>query len=392
MTSQCSPSIDAITHKLGFTCQDSPALLRLSSPAHLSNWTLPVLELLIVAGAAFALWWAVRRHRRENDPVNLMLWSATVLYLLIVEPPLYFPTVFGVDQSIGAVFAHNIFTVQFLYDRLPLYIVALYPAMATLAYEIVRSLGIFRARGAIIGSVCVGFVHNLFYEVFDHLGPQLQWWAWNTETPVNRPMLASVPMSSLLLFATVGPAVLTFLVVTFAGRAHGGENTLGVASLALRTLGAAVLMPVALVVVNVPIALAKGDDPDGAWRWAVYVVFLALFAGISLWAIAGQLGSLRRSGEYPADRPNNFVRIFGSTYLIVMAGLWISALPAHFSSHTDTSTAATPLGSLPYVIVCFVLAALTVAAVSVTGRPAAADEPDRPESVPAAAPGRKENQ
>ncbi|OBG86347.1 hypothetical protein A5699_02435 [Mycobacterium sp. E802] len=79
-------------------------------------------------------------------------------------------------------------------------------------------------------------------------------------------------------------------------------------------------------------------------------------------------------------------------YLIVMAGLWVTALPAHFSSDTDTSSAAPPLGSLPYVIVCFVLAALTVAAVSITGRPTVADEPDTSEDVTAAGHGRNENQ
>jgi len=36
------------------------------------------------------------------------------------------------------VFAHNAFTVQFLFDRLPLYIVALYPAVVTLAFQVVR--------------------------------------------------------------------------------------------------------------------------------------------------------------------------------------------------------------------------------------------------------------
>ncbi len=39
----------------------------------------------------------------------------------------------------------------------------------------------------------------MLYEVFDHLGLQLLWWAWNTENPLNRPMFASVPMTSAYL-------------------------------------------------------------------------------------------------------------------------------------------------------------------------------------------------
>src|SRR5262249_26321000 len=127
--SQCTPAFDALARSLGeFSCQHAPAFVHLRNPFALSNWTLPVLELMMVAGAALALWWAVRRLRRDGDPTNLVLWFATVVYLLVIEIPLYFPNLFGVQDTLGVVFAHNAFTVQFLFDRLPLYIVALYPA------------------------------------------------------------------------------------------------------------------------------------------------------------------------------------------------------------------------------------------------------------------------
>ena len=133
MSSQCSDDIERIANRLGFSCEHAAPVVRLRNPFDLANWTLPVLEVTVVVGAVLALWWAIRRLRRDGDPVNLVIWFSTVIYLLIVEPPLYFPTVFGVDDTIGAVFAHNVFTVEFMYDRLPLYIVALYPAMMMLA-------------------------------------------------------------------------------------------------------------------------------------------------------------------------------------------------------------------------------------------------------------------
>ena len=140
--SQCNAGFDDLAHRLGeFTCQNAPALIHLRNPLALSNWTLPVLELMMVAGAVLALWYSIRRLRRDGDPTNLALWFATVIYLFVVEIPLYFPNVFAVQDSLGVVFAHNVFTVQFLFERLPLYIVALYPAVVTLALEIVRSLG-----------------------------------------------------------------------------------------------------------------------------------------------------------------------------------------------------------------------------------------------------------
>lgn len=367
MGAQCSEAIDVITHKLGFSCQHSPPVIHLSNPFGLANWTLPVLELLIVAGAVFALWWAVQRLRRHGDPVNLVLWCATVIYLLIVEPPLYFPDVFGVGDMIGSVFAHNIFTVQFLYDRLPLYIVALYPAMAMLAYEIVRSLGIFRDRGVVLGAICVGLVHQCFYEVFDQLGPQLLWWAWNTDSAVNRPMLASVPMSSVLLFATVGPALLTCLVLVLVGRPVEGGRQIGPGGLILRTFACAVPIPVGLAVANIPITAAGGDDPDSVLRWAVYLAYLAVIAVTALWVLVTQVLRLRNSSAPAADRPNPFVRIFGTAYLAVLVALWLSALPDHLGGSGGVSAAGTPTGNLPYAAVCLTLAALLTATVSVNG-------------------------
>ena len=85
---------------------------------------------MIIGGAVFALVHAVRRFR-GGDPINLALWFAPLVYLFVTEPPLYFPEWFGLDQQYGFIFAHNIFTVQFMWDRLPLYIIAIYPAMTT---------------------------------------------------------------------------------------------------------------------------------------------------------------------------------------------------------------------------------------------------------------------
>ena len=231
--SQCNQTFDALAQSLGdFTCQNAPAFVHLRSPFALSNWTLPVLELMMVAGAALALWWAVRRMRRDGDPTNLVLWFATVVYLLVIEIPLYFPDVFGVEDQVGVVFAHNAFTVQFLFERLPLYIVALYPAVTMLAFEIVRVLGVFRDRGILLGAICVGFVHHCFYEVFDQLGPQLRWWAWNTDNPLNHPLLSSVPMTSVFIFATLGPRSARCLsfCLSVDGRSSAGQVSSGACS------------------------------------------------------------------------------------------------------------------------------------------------------------------
>ncbi|OBI40739.1 hypothetical protein [Mycobacterium colombiense] len=368
MSGQCSDDIERIANRLGFSCEHASPWVTLRNPVGLANWTMPVLELLIVAGAVLALWWAIRRLRRDRDPANIVIWFATVIYLLIVEPPLYFPTLFGVDDSIGAVFAHNVFTVQFMYDRLPIYIVALYPAMMTLAYEVVRSLGVFRDWGAVVGAVCVGFVHNCFYEIFDQLGPQLRWWAWNTDNAINRPMLASVPMSSVLLFATVGPACVALFTQLLVTRPIERGRVLRRMSLAGRTFGVAMLVPVGLVVANLPILLAGGEHPDSALRRALYFAILGAFAVV---AIPILLRQWRNTAFTPGAR-NTFVAIFGSAFLLVLGALWLSAMPAYLKAAHGFTPDGTPTGNPAYAMACFLLAvALTMSVTVRACRPSA---------------------
>ncbi len=362
--SQCNTTFDEIALKLGdFTCSDAPGFVHIRNPLMLSNWTMPVLELMMVSGGVLALWWAVRRLRRDGDPTNLVLWFASIVYLLVTEIPLYFPNIFMVEDQIGVVFDHNVFTVQFMYERLPLYIVALYPAVTTLAFEIVRALGVFRTRGRggirgiVIGSVCVGFVHHCFYEVFDQLGPQLRWWAWNTQNPLNRPMFASVPMTSVVIFATLGPAVLTLLVMLLVGRKVEAGARLSAADLVWRTVVAGLLVPVGVAILSIPSSIFGGSHPNTTAQAVVFVIELAAFAVIAV-PVLIKAGS---DDDADADAlPNRFVQIFGSAYLVVLGFLWLSALPEYLSAKGGITGDGTPTGNAAYAGVCLAVAALLV--------------------------------
>jgi hypothetical protein len=368
MGGQCNTTFDHLARKLGhFTCQDAPAFVHLRNPFGLSNWTLPVLELMMVVGAVLALWYSIRRLRREGDPTNLALWFATVIYLFVIEIPLYFPNIFGVEDQVGVVFAHNAFTVEFLFDRLPLYIVALYPAVITLAFEIVRSLGVFRDRGIIVGAICVGFVHHCFYEVFDQLGPQLRWWAWNTGNPLNHPMLASVPMSSVYIFATLGPIVVTALVMLLVGRKGGSGISRAGVNLAWRTVAAGALVPIGVGILSLPSSVFGGEKPNTTAQAIVYSVELIVVAVIAGSVLVRQWAKLR-AGDEVSRQPNEFVRVFGPVYLLVLAALWASALPAYFAAVRGITADGTPVGSLGYAAASFILAALAVVSVAVKTR------------------------
>jgi len=351
VSTDCGPGAEAVTRELGFDCHDVSTVISVRLPWELANWTMPLLEVIIIGGAVFALVHAVRRHR-AGDPTNLALWFASLVYLLVTEPPLYFPEWFGLDQLYGFIFAHNRFTVQFMWDRLPLYIVAFYPAFSQLAYELVRSLGIFARRGALTGSVAVAFTCQVFYEVFDHIGPQLKWWAWNMDNGiVNHPALASVPMNSMLLFASVSMGAMTYLVVRLASRW----------SLAPSVLVAGVLTPPTMAVAGLPSSFFPGNSTGQAW---VLGVELALLWLVGSWTIVSYLRSTDRAPDV-----STFARYYPAIYLSGMAVIWLSALPAYFAADNGVTSDGTPIGSGPYALACFAGAGLLLVALHLRTAP-----------------------
>lgn len=130
--------------------------------------------------------------------------------MLAIEIPVYFPHKIGLDPN-AILFIHNEFTIQFFYDRAPLYIMALYPALMYSCYVLVDEMGVFKQRwGTVIGAITVGFIHQGFYEIFDHFGTQYGWWIWNYTNFIGS--VASVPLGSLFGFAFLGPVALTLAV------------------------------------------------------------------------------------------------------------------------------------------------------------------------------------
>ena len=224
---------------------------------------------------------------------------------------------------------------------MPLYIIALYPAVTTLAYEIVRSLGVFRDRGIVVGAICVGFVHHCFYEVFDQLGPQLRWWAWNTENPLNHPMFASVPLTSVFIFAALGPIVCTLLVMLFVGRKANGGKRFSALSLTWRTVAAGALVPVGVGILSLPSSVFGGENPNTTAQAIALSIGLVIVAAIGL-PVLIQQWSRQRNGAGAVSPRNEFVRVFGPVYLVVLGILWASALPAYFGAVDGITTDGTP--------------------------------------------------
>ncbi|GGT81086.1 hypothetical protein [Actinomadura citrea] len=369
----CDSAAERVAGKLGFSCHDADPVVTFRNPFDLADGTMAVLELLIVGGAVFALVHAWRRWRRDGDPVNISLWFASVVYLAVIEPPLYFPGWFGLQDHVGFIFSHNVFTVQFMYDRLPLYIVAFYPAISQLAYELVRALGVFARRGPLVGSVAVAFACQVFYEVFDQLGPQLRWWAWNTaNAKINQPALASVPMNSMLLFASVSFGAMTYLVVRLVGD-RDGRGALTGRQIGRRAVVAGAVTPLAMIVVSAPSGAFEGRL--GVQRAILAAELAAVWiAGLLLLADAWREGRAGRAA--PVVSPL-FARTYPALYLGVHIVFWLVALPAYLASTDGVTEQGTPIGSLWYVALCSAAAAGMIVAALRASVPRGAAEPVR---------------
>ncbi|MDC8972582.1 hypothetical protein MSS2_02148 [Mycobacterium marinum] len=366
----CTPTFAGLAARLGFSCDAAGGLIELRNPFNLANWTLPVLEVTMVAGAVLTLVYAIVRLRRHNDPTNLVLWLGAISYLVIIEPPLYFPAAFGISSHVDTMFAHNVFTVDFLWGRLPLYIVAVYPTMATVAYEIVRMLGVFRRYGVLVGAVCVGFVHHAFYEIFDQLGPQLRWWEWTLDNPMNRPFFDSVPLPSVVVFAALWPMSLALFVQLFVGRHVDEGKTFSAVQLLWRTIAVGVLASIGTAVLPLPATIAGALSHSTTVAGFIYGAELALATVIALVVMSNQWRGLRR-GEVPGalQYANPLILGYAAAYLAVMTILWATSLPAYFAAVDGVTPNGDPIGSLWYTIACLVIATLSVTAAKTVAVP-----------------------
>lgn len=377
MSDLCTPTFSGLAERLGFSCDTAGGLVEFRNPFGLENWTLPVLEITVIVGAVLALVYAIVRLRRHNDPTNLVLWFGAIAYLLIIEPPLYFPGAFGIAEHVDTMFAHNVFTVDFLWGRLPLYIVAIYPMMATVAYEIVRILGVFRRHGVLIGAICVGFVHHAFYEIFDHIGPQLRWWEWTLDHPMNQPFFDSVPLPSVVVFAALWPMSLAFCVQLFVGRHVQDGKTFSGLQILGRTIVVGVLASIGTAVLPMPATIGATISGSTTVGGVIYAAELVVLALVAIPVLFRQWSSLRQDRDPATVRYSNpLILRYAAGYLAVMTILWVTALPAYFGAVDGVTANGDPIGSLAYTVICLAIAGLSIAAAATVNPSDLQEQPD----------------
>ena len=338
----------------GFTPQNVESWVFVKSPFTLSHWTMNVIEVLLIVGALWGLRHSMARFK-AGESVYLGFWLASVIFMLALEIPVYFPEKLGAPDN-ALFFIHNEFSVQFFFGRAPLYILALYPAIMYASFVLVRRAGLFDQRwGALIGALGVGVVHHVFYEIFDHFGPQYGWWTWNY--PNFTASLASVPVSSMVGFAFVGPIALTLATQLLipksivARNAHAKDVRGQVWRFALGTLLAGLLTPVIFVMLTLNTwfnLLGIDLTPTSEMVASVAIVGMALILTV---------GQLLRLTAFSSQGLLRYSKAYLALFLGVFAGLWLYALPDYFSAVEGITSEGYPVGSLPYVLGCSGLAA-----------------------------------
>jgi hypothetical protein len=323
----CTDRFRELADRLGgVDCDGASPVGYLRDPRHLADATQPVIEVLILVGAVLAFAHAWRQLRTRGDATGLGVCLAAVVYVLVLEPPLYFPALFGLDDYVEAVFVHNEFTVGFLYNRLPLYILLLYPTLVYLAWTLVQRLGVRERhpgpRGVLLTAVCVGAVHQGFYSVFDQFGPPHLWWAWDEQARVNALRIGEVPLSSTVNFALVMPTAFALLCLVLLGR----RARPSVRSVLLPAVGVGVLTPLVSAPGQLPVTyLDLVDHPHYDVVRAVLFVMLALATLVLLRELVGAWRSpIVGGGEW---YPMGYLALWLATFAVLAvvagdAGTW----------------------------------------------------------------------
>jgi len=344
----------------GFNEDAMNAFFYANNPFALKHWTMNIIELLLIAGAVIGLIHAVSVLRQRRNPTHLSFWLASVVFMFAVEVPVYFPDLIGGDPN-SILFIHNEFSLGFFYDRTPLYIMALYPALMYPSYVVVEQLGIFDRAGIFLGALVVGFVNHCFYEIFDQFGPQYGWWIWNYQGFSST--VASVPVSSIYSFAFAGPlalALLTRLLVApyVARRRRMQRDVPGwqFAGLAI-LVGMLTPLTVGLLSVDTWYRIITHHKPDPAIAANIMFGILAIAGAFTLYQFLKAKpapANAQTAGRFVAAYPLNFL----VTYLLVFIGLWAFGMRDYLGATNGITARGTPIGSLTYVLGCFVLCGL----------------------------------
>ena len=176
----------ATAERLSYAMRNTEArehFLSFNAPHELLDWSFLAVEALMITGAILAFIHALRLSKHSGSPSALYTFAGIFLFGLVMDIASYYTLVS---------FWHGEFSVMLVWNRLPLYIAMLYPALLYHSYMTIRRYGFTPLTEA----VCTAFFTGILYMIFDNLGPSLNWWTWNRDVIYNQPFLNTVPVTS----------------------------------------------------------------------------------------------------------------------------------------------------------------------------------------------------
>lgn len=224
-----------VAEQLSYAMRNTEArehFLSFNAAHELLDWSFLAIEALMILGAILALVHALRTSKQNASPSALYTFVGIFLFGLVMDIASYYTLVS---------FWHGEFSVMLVWNRLPLYIAMLYPALLYHSYMTIRRYDF----APVTEAICTAFLTGTLYLIFDNLGPSLQWWTWNHEVIYNQPFLNTVPLTSyhwMFLFS----GAIAYGLRKFAWDAVAEGNLrkarIGVACMPLFTIGLGILL------------------------------------------------------------------------------------------------------------------------------------------------------
>lgn len=305
------------------------ALIFFNSPTAIKDWTFLAIEWLMIIGFILTIFHAICYSKKNGNNSAIYTLIGALLYGLVMDILSYYT----VEN-----FWHGEFSVMFLYNKLPLYIVLLYPTFIYHAYMTIRRYHFT----PVIEAISTGFFAGLIYLVFDNFGPQVGWWIWDRNDPTTFPYINSVPLTSYHWFFLF-TGTLAFLMRKIcwdwplSGKSKGIIYT-GIATLPITTIlfGTVLFIPYNL--------FSKGTPPWDMLPWQASMEGASLVHALSFF-IAGLIFLFNYKRPEARDK---LLMVFPLMFLVGHLYLYIAKFPLFFSITPEGMTSeGLALGNLP---------------------------------------------
>jgi hypothetical protein len=320
----------------------SKAWVSFNDPSDLLDWSHLAIEVIIYFGLALALVHALRYYKSSGSPSALLTLLACFLYGLFMDILSYYT----VEN-----FWHGEFSVMLLFNKLPLYIACLYPALMYHAIMTIRRYEFPR----LIEAICTGFFAGILYMIFDNFGPMAGWWIWDTSDPTTLPYVSSVPLTSyawMFLFTSA----FTFINRTISWDwVERGDSKIKIAI-------AQLIQPVATVFAGALLFIphnlfAKTSPPYDMIPWEANYE-MATVLHVIFFSLAGWLFLMKwRKPRYERDP---LLMVFPFIFLGSLAYMYIAKFQLFFTVTTEGLSRGLAVGNLLVVLIALVVSATIV--------------------------------